>query len=232
MPTIVFASSKGGSGKTTAAIVLASELARQGADFTLIDADPNQHLAGWGNNVGGLNVVTTTQDTILQDTEKAERSTPFVIIDLEGSANITMSYAISMADLIIVPCKPSDLDGKEAIKIAGFIRQQEKVMNKPIHFALLRTQTSAAIHTKIERAIVDDFLNSGSDIFTNRLIDREAFKSIISYSCFIHDLDTTNRKQEEAKGRAIMTANAFALEVIEKVKGKTIDEKFRSIKNG
>lgn len=232
MPTIAFASSKGGSGKTTACIVLASELARQGVDFTLLDADPNQHLAEWGNNVGNLNVITTTQDNILQDTEKAEETTPFVIIDLEGSANITMSYAISMADLVIIPCKPSDLDGKEAIKIAGFIRQQEKVMNKAIHFALLRTQTSAAIHTKIERAIVDDFLNSESDIFSNRLIEREAFKSIISYSCYIHNLETTNRKQEEAKNKAIATANAFALEVIEKVKGVKIDNKFRSIENG
>ena len=51
MPTIVFASSKGGAGKTTAAIILAAELARQGAtkniEVTLIDADPNQHSAKW-----------------------------------------------------------------------------------------------------------------------------------------------------------------------------------------
>ncbi len=49
MSTIVFASSKGGAGKTTAAIILASEFARQSAPksktITLIDADPNQHIA-------------------------------------------------------------------------------------------------------------------------------------------------------------------------------------------
>lgn len=52
MPTIVFASSKGGAGKTTAAIVLTSELARQGAAVTLIDADPNQHSAKWALKEG------------------------------------------------------------------------------------------------------------------------------------------------------------------------------------
>lgn len=45
MPVIVFASSKGGVGKTTAAIVLASELARHKTSLTLIDVDPNQHSA-------------------------------------------------------------------------------------------------------------------------------------------------------------------------------------------
>jgi hypothetical protein len=43
MPVIVFASSKGGAGKTTACVILAAELARQGKDkgidISLIDAD-------------------------------------------------------------------------------------------------------------------------------------------------------------------------------------------------
>jgi chromosome partitioning protein len=34
-------------GKTTATVVLASELARQNASVTLIDADPNQHTTKW-----------------------------------------------------------------------------------------------------------------------------------------------------------------------------------------
>ena len=52
MPIIVFATSKGGAGKTTAAIILASELARNGATVTLIDADPNQHSAKWAVKEG------------------------------------------------------------------------------------------------------------------------------------------------------------------------------------
>ena len=51
MAVIVFASSKGGAGKTTAAVILASEFAYQGSksniDIGLIDADPNQHSAKW-----------------------------------------------------------------------------------------------------------------------------------------------------------------------------------------
>jgi MinD superfamily P-loop ATPase len=42
MPTIVFASPKGGAGKSTSAVVLATEIARQGATVAIVDADPNK----------------------------------------------------------------------------------------------------------------------------------------------------------------------------------------------
>ena len=43
MPVITFSLPKGGAGKTTAACILASMLAEQGATVTIIDADPNKH---------------------------------------------------------------------------------------------------------------------------------------------------------------------------------------------
>ena len=65
--------------------------------------------------------------------------------------------------MVVIPCKPSDLDGKEAIKIVSFIKQQEKVTNRAINYSLLRTQTGAAIYTKIEQAIVEDFKSIGAN---------------------------------------------------------------------
>jgi chromosome partitioning protein len=45
MPTIVFVSPKGGVGKSTAAVLLATELATHGGSVTMIDADPNRGSA-------------------------------------------------------------------------------------------------------------------------------------------------------------------------------------------
>ena len=47
MPVIVFASPKGGAGKSTSAVVLATELALKGATVTAIDADPNKPVSQW-----------------------------------------------------------------------------------------------------------------------------------------------------------------------------------------
>ena len=45
MPTNVFVSPKGGAGKTTAALLLATQLASS-YDVTMIDADPNRPIKG------------------------------------------------------------------------------------------------------------------------------------------------------------------------------------------
>jgi len=58
MPTIVFASPKGGVGKSTAAVLLATELAGFGAGVTMIDADPNKPLSMWARRPGKPNNLT------------------------------------------------------------------------------------------------------------------------------------------------------------------------------
>lgn len=228
MPVIVFASSKGGAGKTTAAIILACELVRQKIAVSLIDADPNRHLVAWAENLiaekvgitnspAGLTVIGTSEDNVLYDIEAARETGAFVIVDLEGRANITMSYAISMADLVIIPCRASDLDGREAIRIAGFIRQQEKILGKTVPMALLRTQVAAAIHTRIERAIMDDFATADCAVFENRLVDRDAYRKMISHNCLLHELEATTRQQCEARDKAVEAAHAYALEVMRRI---------------
>jgi chromosome partitioning protein len=42
MPVIAFADPKGGFGKSTSAVLLATELAVKGASVTIIDADPER----------------------------------------------------------------------------------------------------------------------------------------------------------------------------------------------
>ncbi|WP_375661746.1 AAA family ATPase, partial [Bartonella sp. CR127HXZ] len=60
MPVISFANSKGGSGKTTAALLLACELAHA-KPVTIIDADPRHPITTWSELPGkpdNLTVVT------------------------------------------------------------------------------------------------------------------------------------------------------------------------------
>ena len=52
MPVITLSSPKGGAGKTTAATILATELAERGAAVTIIDADPNKNVVDWSKLPG------------------------------------------------------------------------------------------------------------------------------------------------------------------------------------
>ena len=96
MPAIVFASPKGGAGKTTAAVVLASEIAWKGAEVVVIDADPRKRITRWaakGGVPGSLSVISAvSEETIIDEIERSAASAPFVVVDLEGTASLMVAY--------------------------------------------------------------------------------------------------------------------------------------------
>ena len=120
MPVVAIANAKGGSGKTTAALLLATELAR-GAKVTPIDADPRRPLTAWAalpNKPANIHVVTSAgEKAILDEIEAAATVTPFVIIDLEGVASRMASFAMSQADLVIIPAQEQQQDVAAAIDV-------------------------------------------------------------------------------------------------------------------
>ena len=155
MPNIVFASPKGGAGKSTSAVILATELALKGAQVTIIDADPNKPVSQWAKRAGRPENITVIADigeaTIIDEIESASQKTPFVIVDLEGTASMMVAYAISRADLVVIPTQGSQLDAAEATKAIRLIRQQEKAFHKQIPFAILFTRTNAALRPRTLR---------------------------------------------------------------------------------
>ena len=220
MPTIVFASSKGGAGKTTAAIVLASELAQHNTSVTLIDADPNQHSAKWAQKDGCPSniklVEKSTEETIIDDIDNAQEQTAFVLVDLEGTASMAVASAISRADLVITLCQGSQDDADEAAKTIKLVNRQAKVLNRSIPFAVLMTRTNPAITPRTLKHIMNEFHEAGVEIFKTSLIDREAFRAIRSFGGTVNDLDP---KQVSGIEKATANAHALAVEVIERIKG-------------
>src|SRR4051794_23737415 len=169
MPTISFASSKGGAGKSTSAVLLATELAVRGTTVTVIDADPNQPVTRWGRKPGKpdtLSVVSdVTEETLIDAIEDAVRKTAFVIVDLEGTASLMVAQAMSRSDLVIIPSKGSALDATEAIKAIKFTRRQERGYNRSIPFALLFTQTNPAVRPRTLKSIEAEMLEQGVPMF-------------------------------------------------------------------
>jgi chromosome partitioning protein len=213
MPTIVFVSPKGGAGKTTAALILASELAR-GAAVTVIDADPNHPIKSWAVHAQAPNltvVADADEDNILERIEEAAAQTPFVVVDLEGTAAKIVLLAVSQADLVIVPTQGSQLDAEQASRALRVIKQQEKMSGRPVPFSVLLTRTSVAIRTRNMAHIQRGLIEAGVPVLKAELHEREAFRAVFS---FRQPLERLNPTEVGNLDKAIANAEAFASEVI------------------
>jgi chromosome partitioning protein len=222
MPTVVFASPKGGAGKSTSAVVLATELAQRGAAVTVIDADPNHPVSQWARRPGCPETLTVIRDvseeSIIDTIEAASARTAFVVVDLEGTASMTVAYAISRADLVVIPVQGSQLDATEAAKAIRLIRQQEKAFGRRIPYAVLFTRTSAAIKPRTFQHIRSEFSDHGEPAFQTQMHERDAFRALFSFGGTLESLDPMQVSNVEA---AVSNARAFAGEVIAKLRQET-----------
>ena len=220
MPVVVFASAKGGCGKTTCAVILGSELAQRGASVTIIDADPNRNVADWAKLPGapaGLNVVgEVTEETIVDAIEDASQRSTFVIADLEGSASLLVSYAVAMADLVLVPCQGSQMDARQAGRMVKLIGTQSRISGREIPFALVLTRTSPTIVGRTQRHIEGRFGEMALPVLVARLHDREAFRSLFSYGGTLAGLSD---KAVSNLPAAQENARQFVAEIVERLRG-------------
>ena len=219
MPTIVFASPKGGVGKSTAAVLLASELASHGGTVTMIDADPNRPLSQWATLPGKPEKLTVidsaTEESIIDTIETAAMHSTFVIVDLEGTASMIAGYAMSRADLVIIPAQGSHLDATEAVKAIRLVKSQEKAFQKKIPFAVLFTRTSPAIRTRTLQSVESEFAKNNIPMFGAQIHEREAYRAVFAFGGPLSGLDPAQVANLPA---AKLNARTFAGEVIEILK--------------
>jgi chromosome partitioning protein len=228
MPTIVFASPKGGVGKSTAAVLLATELASHGGSVTMIDADPNKPLSQWASLPGKPDklvvIDTATEESIIDTIEKAALKTTFVIVDLEGTASMMAGYAMSRADLVIIPSQGSSLDATEAVKAIKLVKGQERAFQRRIPFVILFTRTSAAIRPRTLQSIEAEFAENKVPMFGAQIHEREAYRAMFSFGGTLADLDPAQVSNLPA---ARLNARTFAGEVIETLKANANAEAAR-----
>jgi chromosome partitioning protein len=222
MPTIAFVSPKGGVGKTTSAFLLATALTTF-QDVTIIDADPNHPIESWargGNTPPGLTIVSDVdEDTIIEKIEDAASKTPYVIVDLEGTASTTVVYAISQADFVVIPTQGSQLDANEASRAIRVVRQSQKVSKKKTAtpFAVLLTRTNPSVRTRTQTHIQKGLIEAGIPVFEMELNERDAFRAVFSFQ---QTLDRLNPAEVANIERAQFNVLGFVKEVLERLKAE------------
>lgn len=184
MPTIVIASSKGGAGKSTTAVLLGTELAHAGAAVTMLDCDPNHSLTLWASRGKLPERVTVLSDVteadIVRTIKARDADGQVVIVDLEGVASRLVSRAISQADLVLTPMRATTLDATIGARTLALVTEEEEALGRSIRHAVVFTMTRS-IETKQHRAIERSLRGGGVDVVTPPLVERAAFSALFEF---------------------------------------------------
>ncbi len=109
MFVLAIISQKGGPGKTTLAVNLATAAAERGLTAVIIDLDPQANAANWKDRRKAENpaVVSAPPSRLRQTLEAAEQhQADFVVIDSPGKADSSAIVAANYADFVFVPVEP------------------------------------------------------------------------------------------------------------------------------
>lgn len=113
MKTVAIISQKGGAGKTTLALHLATSAALEGLNTAIIDLDPQASAANWADRRSAdLPVVLSAHASRLAHEMKRveDMEGELLIIDTAPHSDSAALEAAKAADLILVPCRPAILD--------------------------------------------------------------------------------------------------------------------------
>lgn len=219
MPVISFANPKGGAGKTTTALILATQLSENGATVSIIDADPERWISQWGDLPGRPNNISVisgvSEDSIVDLIEAESEKSQFVIVDLEGTASLMVANAIGMSDLVLIPTQGSSMDARGGAKTIRLIQNQARMARRKIPHSVVLTRTSAALRTRTLKNVYEQLRASGIEVLNTGMVERAAFRDLFDFGGTLSELDPAQVSNVE---KAIANAREFAGEVVVKLK--------------
>ena len=152
MPVLTIASSKGGPGKTTEAMLLAGSLAAAGKRVVALDADPTQAFSRWAT--GAYEGATFETHAEVDETRlahliaRAAEEADMVIVDTAGFGNRAAAVAMTSADAILVPTLSGEADVTEAEKTIRLAEGLARAARRDIPAAVLLNKVRRTQLTK------------------------------------------------------------------------------------
>ena len=168
LKVLVVASQKGGSGKTTLAGHLAVQAELNGdGPVGLIDVDPQGSLADWWNERAAPNpfFIQTAVPRLAEDIkELAAHGLELLIIDTPPALTTTIADVIRVADLVLIPTRPSPHD----LRSIGSTMELVEHLGKPLVFAVNGAAARARI-TSEAVALLSQYGPLAPSIIHNRV---------------------------------------------------------------
>lgn len=187
-------SQKGGSGKTTLTLNLAIAASHDRKQVAVIDLDPQQSSSRWARLRADDNPVFISghASNLASLLERARGAgADVVFIDTAPSSEGAALTAARAADLVIIPCRPSNLD----LDAVGDTVNIAKLANKPAMFVLNGCQAGSSLAEEAAEALTE----YGLPILPVRIGQRVAFVKSLTKGLGVIEADPSSPAASEIR---------------------------------
>jgi chromosome partitioning protein len=210
MSIVAIASTKGGVGKSTFIINLASVILNDTGKVAVLDADAQNSVSKWnkvrefmikeGAPLNPMFVASAGGNTLLELAEDKNKQGCTVLIDCPGVDDANMRAALLRSDYIVTPCPISPLDLWEIESLIKIIKNLQIIQNRKIPLILVfnkvptrhyATAVTEAVKFLEENNILPDF------ILNTTIKDRVVFKHSIRDGKGVVDYSPFDQKAKE-----------------------------------
>ncbi len=198
---VLVGSQKGGAGKTTVAINLAVEWARQGRDVCLVDADSQRSAARWHadreENGHTPSLACVEKQGNIRDTlVDLETRYELVVVDVAGKDSKEMRTAMTAAHILIVTVRPSQLD-LDTLERMTEIVDAARDFNEELEVYGLLTQVPSNVFGT-EKADAGEYLAEYPVLHPLRSVihERKAYRDVIGEGLGVVEWNNQKAKAE------------------------------------
>lgn len=210
MYVITFANPKGGSGKTTSAMLLAEQIALSGGRVAVLDLDPNANILAWSRSrfesgrTAPFSVHARPQaEETVELIDSLEDEADYLIIDLEGSKDQIVTFALSRTDLCVIPLDGSPMEARQAAQAVRLVQTTSNMIRAKINYVLLFTRTNAAFQTTDERDVRQEMELNDIPTLPVRIAKRAPYTRIFRESVLLAELTDLVSKEVEGKTASV-----------------------------
>jgi chromosome partitioning protein len=171
MLVVSLTSQKGGAGKTTLAVHLATAAATGNHKVLLMDVDPQGSAMLWANRRGDKapDVMAAHPATLAKEVERARtEGYDWVFLDTAPHADHAALQAARVSDLVVIPCRPATFD----LAAISATLDLCKLANKQALVVL----NSAPIRSKVVQEAADAVREAGAELSKITIHQRVAFQ--------------------------------------------------------
>jgi chromosome partitioning protein len=175
---IACASVKGGVGKSTLAVNLATELLRRKSRVLIVDADPQGTARVWSEVAAERKLTSPTVIAMGKDMHRAGQldqvsaSFDVTIIDCPGRDGAVVRAALMLADLVLIPCGASPADAW-ALQQSLELIEDARILRPALQANVVLTRRKATTLGKNARA---DLAACGVPLLKAELSERVAYQ--------------------------------------------------------